>query len=253
MDSDEGEGREGINESKYVEAHYRLWDDIIKITLSIGGCGFVDSCASGGGRNDIESMRRAVPILRSDADRTTTSMRLSMSASFNKWLPFSGAFASEKALDKDMLGATDVYVSRASYLPILNIAGKFYFAEQREIDEKLFAIREWNEIKRFLTCDFYVHTPWHLPTDTTGFSAFSYFDSSADEGIILAFRREDCRESKLRIKLPYAKEAESVLLCDADTGEQSRYSDLEAAEKGITLSFDKPRSARLIKVKVNSK
>ena len=45
---------------------------------------YVDSCASGGGRNDLESMRRGVPFLRSDSDRTTAAIRLAMTSSFSK-------------------------------------------------------------------------------------------------------------------------------------------------------------------------
>jgi alpha-galactosidase len=88
LDTQEGEGRSGITECKFVAAHYRMWDDIIACTLDYGGCGFVDSCASGGGRNDLESLRRGIPMLRSDSDRTTTALRLSMTCSFNKWIPF---------------------------------------------------------------------------------------------------------------------------------------------------------------------
>lgn len=58
LDEKEGENRRGITESKFIDGHYKMWDDIIECTLSYGGCGFVDSCASGGGRNDLESMRR---------------------------------------------------------------------------------------------------------------------------------------------------------------------------------------------------
>jgi alpha-galactosidase len=91
LDFIEGTDRRGITECKFIDAHYRMWDEIIACTSGYGGCGFVDSCASGGGRNDLESMRRGIPLLRSDYDRTTTGIRLSMTSAFNKWIPFCGA------------------------------------------------------------------------------------------------------------------------------------------------------------------
>ncbi len=125
LDRREGENRLGITECKFIDAHYRMWDDIIDCTLSYGGCGFVDSCASGGGRNDLESMRRGVPILRSDNDRTTVSLRLSMTTAFNKWIPFCGANTKEKKEQLALTGDSDPYIWRASYLPILNVDSQF--------------------------------------------------------------------------------------------------------------------------------
>ena len=125
LDSLEGEDRAGITECRFIDAHYRLWDEIIACTSSYGGCAFVDSCASGGGRNDLESLRRGIPLLRSDADRTTAALRLSMTTSFNRWVPFCGANNKEKP---DMLspsGTLDHYVWRASYLSVLNVDSQF--------------------------------------------------------------------------------------------------------------------------------
>ena len=92
----EGINRNGITENKMVTAHYQILDDIIACTSSYGGAAFCDSCAAGGGRNDIESLRRAIPLLRSDSDRTTTASRLSMTTAFNQWVPFCGANSREK-------------------------------------------------------------------------------------------------------------------------------------------------------------
>ena len=63
LDSLEGADRSGITECGCVDAHDRLWDEIIACTRSYSGCGF-DSCASGGGGNDLESLRRGIPLLR---------------------------------------------------------------------------------------------------------------------------------------------------------------------------------------------
>ena len=41
LDSLEGEERSGITECRFIDAHYRMWDDIIACTTSFGGCGFV--------------------------------------------------------------------------------------------------------------------------------------------------------------------------------------------------------------------
>lgn len=243
LDSLEGEGRRGITENKFVIGHYKMWDDIIACTLSFGGCGFVDSCASGGGRNDLESLRRGVPMLRSDYDRTTTSMRLSMTTSFNKWVPFCGANTREKAGQVDLKGKSDKYIWRASYLTVLNVESQYVQDPELDFDNLRFGLSEWQKINRYMMEDFYTLTPWHDSTYRDGFTAYSFVDAKDDTGYVMAFRMEDCGEEDLTVTLPYAKDAEWVLT-DEDTGET-----IPVTGGEVTLHFANPRTARLLWVK----
>lgn len=243
LDSLEGENRLGITENKFVIGHYKMWDDILDCTLSLGGCGFVDSCASGGGRNDLESLRRGVPLLRSDFDRTTTSMRLSMTTAFNKWVPYCGANTKEKVGQVDTTGRSDKYIWRVSYLPVLNVDSQYCQDPGQDFDNLRFGLAEWKKVSRYLLEDFYVHTPWHDNTYTEGFTAYSFVEPKTQDGVLLAFRMENCTEDTLTITLPYAKNG-AWELTDADTGESY------AVEDGkVTLHFAKPRMARLLWVK----
>jgi hypothetical protein len=49
--------RQGITENKYVSGYLAYWDELKKRNPGM----LIDSCASGGRRNDLETMRRAVP------------------------------------------------------------------------------------------------------------------------------------------------------------------------------------------------
>ncbi|MGN1345860.1 MAG: alpha-galactosidase [Eubacteriales bacterium] len=239
LDSLEGEGRTGITECRFVDGHYRMWDDILACTLSFGGCGFVDSCASGGGRNDLESLRRGVPLLRSDSDRTTTALRLSMTTSFNRWIPFCGANTKEKVGELDPTGRSDVYTWRASYLPALNVDSQFVQDPNQDFSILRFGLNEWAKVKPYLLKEFYVLTPWHDKNDREGFTAFSYYDDDNARGVLLLFRMEDCEADTLTVRLPYVKG--SCRLTDEDSGESW-------TEEGSALSFRLPekRSSRLI-------
>lgn len=243
LDGLEGENRRGITESKFIIGHYQMWDDIIACTLSYGGCGFVDSCASGGGRNDLESMRRGVPILRSDSDRTTTALRLSMTTAFNKWIPFCGANTKEKASQLAPTGISDPYVWRASYLPSLNVDQQFVHDADQNFDMVRFGLKEWKKVSPFLLKEFYTLTPWHKEVDITDFTAFCYYDPEKEEGVILAFSQEECRRNTLRVRLPFAENGAQYTVTDEDSGEENR------TEGCVTVAFDKPRSAKLLWVK----
>lgn len=244
LDSKEGSERNGITECKFIAAHYKMWDDIIECTRSYGGCGFVDSCASGGGRNDLESMRRSVPLLRSDSDRTSTSLRLSMTTAFNRWIPFCGANTKEKQGQLDLTGISDPYVWRASYLASLNIDSQFVYDEEQNFDMLRFGIDEWKRISRYLLKDFYVLTPWHTEHDKYDFTAFCYFDAEREEGVMLGFRQEYCVRNELRVCLPFVSEECKYLIVDEDTKEQFK---LEKRE--LTINFEKPRTAKLLWIK----
>lgn len=243
LDSVEGEGRNGITESKFIIGHYKMWDDIIACTLSYGGCGFVDSCASGGGRNDLESMRRGIPLLRSDSDRTTTSLRLSMTSSFNKWIPFCGASTKEKTSELAPTGVRDKYVWRASYLACLNASSQFVCDPDQDFDLVRFGMREWKKVSPYLLKEFYTLTPWHREIDRSSFTALCYFDPETEEGVILAFRQEACVQSSLTLTLPFANASDRFIIKDEDTGNECE------VEGSFTLSFDHPRSAKLLMIK----
>lgn len=54
--------RQGITEIRYVEGHLELWDELIRRHPGL----WIDTCASGGRRIDLETLTRSVPLWRSD-------------------------------------------------------------------------------------------------------------------------------------------------------------------------------------------
>jgi len=54
--------RVGITEIRYIEGLYALWDRLLAAHPGL----LIDSCASGGRRIDLETMRRSVPLWRTD-------------------------------------------------------------------------------------------------------------------------------------------------------------------------------------------
>ena len=240
----EGEGRIGISEAKAVLGHYQLWDDIIATTSSTGGCAFVDSCASGGGRNDLESMRRAVPLFRSDADRTMISLRLSMTTSINKWLPFCGATNREKSDQHSEDSNCDIYTLRASYLPCFNdIDSQFYHATDRSWFEILrFGLKEWRKVNPYLLKDFYVLTPWHSKEEDDTFTSYAFIDPETEKGVLFTFSQIRNQENTLTLDFPFAKK---LTLIDEDTNEEMHIQDGK-----VTINFAHPREAKLFWINI---
>ena len=239
--------RYGITENKCIVGHYALWDGIIDFCAKHGKCPFVDSCASGGGRNDIESMKRGFPLMRSDYDRTTSSMRLSMTSTFPRWIPFHGSSTKEtvEQLDDPYGKGTTAYVSRASFLPIYNFGAKFTHNPELDFDLMRNNIREWRSVSRLLTRDMYVLTPWHHEYDRDGWTAIAYDAPEMGQSVLLAFRMEDSDEKTMSFRLPFAEPDNEYNLRDADTGAETTLSGKEL-RAGLTLTLDEPKSSKMI-------
>ncbi|MHB0998367.1 MAG: NPCBM/NEW2 domain-containing protein, partial [Armatimonadota bacterium] len=79
------EDRQGITEIKYVTGYLAYWDSLLRKRKGM----LIDSCASGGRRNDLETLRRAVPLLRSDYTFEPVGEQChTYGVSF--WMPFNG-------------------------------------------------------------------------------------------------------------------------------------------------------------------
>lgn len=245
IDEADGENRHGMAESKYIAAHYRLWDEIIAFVQSYGGCSFVDTCAGGGGRLDIESLRRGISLLRSDLDRTSTAIRLSMTTSFNKWVPFCGANTREKVGEHSKTGLRDPYVWRASYLPVLNVDSQFVYDEEQKFDMLRFGLKEWKKVSPYLLKDFYTLTPWYERDETDHIISYTFYDPDTKRGILFAFCQENCPERELSVTLPFMAENENCTLIDEDTKE-----DFVTTDGNLNIKFTKARQARLFFYKV---
>lgn len=242
--------RKGINENKCIVGHYRLWDSILDYCAKTGKCTFLDSCASGGGRNDIESMRRSVPMMRSDDDRTTIGMRLSQSSTFPKWIPFHGSCVKDtvEQLDSELGKGPDAYESRASFLPIFNYHEQITQNPEIDFDLMRSNMEEWKSISHLLTRDFYVLTPWHHQINSFSWTAFAYDAPELGESILLAFRQKDSKANEYIVKLPFADNESEYVLCNVDTHEVTETEGKDLLN-GLILYLPEPRSSLFLKIK----
>jgi len=247
-DGYEGKNRVGITENLYMQGHYALWDGIIAYCAENGKQTYIDSCASGGGRNDLETLRRAVPFLRSDSDRTTVSLRLAMTTRLVRWVPFTGAFAKESA-SQLAPGAMDIYVQRATYLPCIAYKGEWYH-EQDTIDWASLrqGQREWNEVKKYFYKDFYVLTPQRSTTEQEEWTCYEYFDSENDSGVVQAFRPSNSSKSNMKVCIKGVNPNSYYTLRDLDGYNSRTKIKGSALLQGIPLVLSQPRSSLVLYV-----
>ena len=239
--------RTGITENLAIQGHYELWDRILEFCAQNGKCTFIDNCASGGGRNDIESLRRSLPFMRSDADRTTTALRLSMTASFNRWIPFHGANTKESQdeLAAGLAGGSTSYITRASWLPVYNISEVFTHDVDLDYDRLRATFGEWKKYNHLLIKDFHPLTPWHRHDDDSNWTVFVWHDRKSGEGVLQAFRQETCPEPEYTAFLKFLNPSKGYSLTNEDTGETMIRTGASLATEGLTISLPEPKSSAI--------
>ena len=109
--------RQGITEIRDVCGYLAYWDELRRRHPNM----LIDSCASGGRRNDLETLRRAVPLLRSDEHGEPTAEQC-----HTYWhRPVDALLRHRQRL------AMDAYTVRSHYCPHLTIG---YDMRNRDLD-----------------------------------------------------------------------------------------------------------------------
>lgn len=80
----EYENRIGAMENLHIQGYYRLWDTLLARNPEL----LIDSCAGGGRRNDIETMRRSVPLHYTDVGYGNHPLKLKHHQWMFEWIPY---------------------------------------------------------------------------------------------------------------------------------------------------------------------
>ncbi len=82
--NEELEDRQGMRENLHVQGYLQFWDDLLARNPGL----WIDSCASGGRRNDLETMRRAVPLHYTDYGYGNHPVKLAFHHTLFSWIPY---------------------------------------------------------------------------------------------------------------------------------------------------------------------
>jgi alpha-galactosidase len=176
--------RQGITEIRHVTGYLAYWDELRRRHPSM----LIDSCASGGRRNDLETMRRSVPLWRSDyAFEPIGHQGMTYGLSF--WIPFhgTGTVACEDAGYYGG-GATPVqpYAFWSNVAPGLNCG---FDVRERSLDyaalRALFA--QFRAVSPNYYGDYYPLTKYSL--DKSDWIAWQFNRPEAGKGMVQVFRR----------------------------------------------------------------
>jgi alpha-galactosidase len=172
----DAEDRQGITEIYHVMGYFAYWDELLRRHPGM----LIDSCASGGRRNDLETLRRAVPLLRSDwyagpAGQQCHTYGLSL------WFPFQGTGVIH---EKDEYWTRSSMVAEYTFGPDAAGLDVVDFTRLRRL------VNEWRQISDTFFGDFYPLTPYSLAENI--WMAWQFDRPDLGCGAVQAFRRAEC-------------------------------------------------------------
>jgi hypothetical protein len=181
--------RTGMTEMRYVEGLYQMWDDILRANPKL----FIDNCASGGRRIDLETMSRSIPLWRSDntcdmLDKQAKTIALAaiknqlMSGGLNRYVPFSTV---------GQMGATP-YLFRSGFNAGIAF-GEDVRPKDYPRDLLKQGIAEGKRIRKYFFGNFYPLV--ESGHDASGWCVLQYHRPAQGDGMVMAFRREQAPDN----------------------------------------------------------
>ncbi len=234
--------RQGMTENLYVQGYLAYWDALLEQHPGL----MIDSCASGGRRNDLETMRRGVPLLRSDyqapglpdsdGSMTTDVFDGNQGHTYGLsfWLPFFGTGEY----------GDDVYSARSHLCPWLGLGTHLENPDWPGVRRQL---ADHGAIAKYFYGDYYPLTPYSLSEKT--WVAWEFFRPAEKDGAIQAFRHEDNPSVSVDLKLQHLTPSAQYEFTDLDSGKTSRSSGKDLMANGLHLSAAAPRTALILTFK----
>lgn len=218
-------GQAGITENLYVQGYLWFFDSLIARFPNM----MIDACAAGGGRNDLETMRRAVPLHKSDSGYHDPEIKMSMNTALFSWFPYFGTYA---------IG--DEYGLRASFssMPVLN-----YNVVASNVDWKLIekCVNEWEQVKEFYYSDYYLLTEWNVSDEE--WNAWEFFAPDKGAGFFQAFRPKNSGDESLNVRLHGLRPTATYRLTDTDGRIDVTVTGAELMGKGFSVRLPAYSSA----------
>lgn len=230
--------RRGISEIKHITGLYRLWDALLTRFPHL----LIDNCAGGGRRIDIETLKRSIPLWRSDyqcAANFPVAGSQCHHITYNRWMPFSGAGSGR---------AYDTYRIRSCY--DASLTTNYTFSERDSFGDdpdKMSWLKkhlyEYLQVRPYFSEDFYPLT--EVSDRTDAWSATQFDRPEECDGIVQVFRRENSPFDTACLKLHAIDVQSDYIFTDADNDRAFVLNGAKLSEKGFSVYMPEPRSAKI--------
>ncbi|MCL5098647.1 MAG: alpha-galactosidase, partial [Candidatus Omnitrophica bacterium] len=217
--ANDAEDRQGITENHYVQGFLSHLDDQLRRRPDL----LIDNCASGGMRNDLETMRRSVPLWRSDYAGEPVGMQ-GMTYGIAFWLPYFGHWG----------GQLDPYTFRGNMMPAMIMGHDLRKPVDFEYLRRMIA--QWRKIAPYYLGDYYPLTPYSL--ENNAWLAWQFDQPETGEGMLQAFRRQDSICLGCQFRLFSLDPAARYEISNLDTSDKTIATGQQLMQNGLKIFIE---------------
>ena len=212
------EGREGITDN-ILRHHPR---------------GFIDNCAGGGRRLDLETLQRSAPLWRTDYRYGEPVGYQTHTFGLALWLPQTGTglMQTDKFTTRSSMGSTVIYSWKITE-PENNLL------EMRTLMDEI------DELRPYYFEDYYPLTSTQHILGDSVWLAYQLNRRSANDGIVVAFRRATAPDSTCTVRLRGLDAKRTYTLTDRDSRRSFTRTGAELA-RGLQLVLPEKRSSLVL-------
>jgi alpha-galactosidase len=195
----------------------------------------IDSCASGGRRNDLETMRRAVPLWRSDYIMDPVGNQ-GHTYGLSLWLPYQGTGTGSREITP--------YALRSTLVTAVNAC---FDVRRKDLDYNMIrrVLGQWKQYAPYYFGDYYPLTAYSL--EQTAWMAWQFDVPEKGEGLVQAFRRAESVYEAARFKLRRLDPGAGYVLTNLDSGESQTLGGRELLDKGLAVRItEQPGSVVIV-------
>ena len=222
--------RQGIAENKHVMGYLEYMDELQRRHPGM----LFDICAAGGKRLELENLRRAVPLWRSDYAFEPRGVQ-AQTYGLSEWIPFSGAGVNK----------ITAYDFRSNMNPsiVLNLD-----ARVRDADYPLLRrlLAQWKEVRDDYRGDYYPLTGYSLQDDV--WMGWEFFRPETGTGFVQMFNRPGSIYDSGVCRLKGLDPAVRYRITDLDSRKSEEYAGAELLDKGLRITFGGPGEDKLLRI-----
>ncbi|MBL7223728.1 MAG: alpha-galactosidase [Candidatus Brocadiae bacterium] len=224
--------RQGITEIRHVTGYLAYWDELRRRRPGL----LIDTCASGGRRNDLETLRRSVPLHKSDMQYANLTSKQTQLYGLAFWVPYFGA----PVYPADRV---DTYGFRSGIAPMTGLG---YDTRRKDYDYALLRklVAEWKQVVPNQFGDYWPLTSWRAELDV--WMAWQFDRPEVGEGVVQAFRRPESIYESARFVLRGLEPSATYEIRNADVEGTTKLSGRELMEKGLLVSIPTQPGAAIL-------
>ncbi len=235
----EPDDRKGMLENLYVQAYLGFWDYLL---MNVPGL-WIDSCSSGGRRNDLETMRRSVPLHPTDYGYGYHHINQAFRHTLFNWIPYVRSWNQSWDRNNEYYSHEDYYAvddPSIDNFKLVNAMGALTngvsMSDMRSFPEKIPYVNKMIGITRrfadlLLRGDFYGLTENHRSNKK--WTVFQFDRPECCEGALQVLRNNQAPEESITV---YPRQlAGKYTFTNEETGES--FVAENPSENGVTFTL----------------